>query len=80
MPKVRTTVTIEESVLRAARVAAARSGRRDSEIIEEALREHLGWNVLDQIWAKADLGEDEAMELALEAQREAREELRRAGA
>ena len=80
MPKVRTTVTIDEAVLRAARVAAARRGKRDSEVIEEALREHLGWSLLDEVWAKADLDEEEAMEIALEAQREAREELRRAGA
>ena len=68
MPKVRTTLTIDEDVLRAVRVRAARSGRRDSEVIEEAVREKLGLDLLRRIWEKADLSEDEAMALAVEAQ------------
>ncbi|HET7855848.1 MAG TPA: ribbon-helix-helix protein, CopG family [Gaiellaceae bacterium] len=72
MAKARTTVTLDEKVLRAVRVKAARSGRRDSEIIEEALRRDLGLELLDRIWAKADMDEDEAMRLAVEAQHESR--------
>jgi hypothetical protein len=68
MPKLRTTVTIDERVLRAVRVKAARSGRRDSDVIEEALRRDLGLDLLDRAWEQADLGEDEAMKLAVEAQ------------
>jgi hypothetical protein len=68
MPKVRTTLTIDEDVLRAVRVRAARSGQRDSEVIEEAVREKLGLDLLRRIWEKADLSEDEAMALAVEAQ------------
>jgi hypothetical protein len=41
MSKVRTTLTIEEDVLRAVRVRAARLGKRDSEVIEQALRRDL---------------------------------------
>jgi len=77
MSKVRTTVTLDEEVLRAVKVQAARSGKRDSDVIEEALRRDLGFELLDRLWARADLDEDEAMELALEAQREARRERRR---
>lgn len=77
MPKVRTTVTLDEEVLRAVKVKAARSGKGDSQVIEEALRKDLGFDLLDRLWAKADLSEDEAMELALEAQREARRQRRR---
>lgn len=72
MPKVRTTLTIDEEVLRAVKVRAARSGKGDSEIIEEALRRELGFEVLDRLWARNDMGEDEAMKLALEAQQWAR--------
>lgn len=68
MPKVRTTLTIDEEVLRAVRVRAARSGQRDSEVIEEAVREKLGLDLLRRIWEKTDLSEDEAMALAIEAQ------------
>ena len=72
MPKVRTTLTIDEEVLRAVRVRAARSGQRDSEVIEEAVREKLGLDLLRRIWEKADLSEDDAMALAVEAQHSTR--------
>jgi hypothetical protein len=70
MAKVRTTVTRDERVLRAIRIKAARTGCRDSEVIEEALRRDLGLDLPERIWATADLGEDEAMRLAVEAQHE----------
>jgi hypothetical protein len=72
MPKQRTTVTLDEQVLRAVRVKAARTGRRDSEVIEQALRHDLGLELLDRIWAKADLAEDEALSLAVEEQHKTR--------
>jgi hypothetical protein len=72
MPNARTTLTIDERVLRAVRIKAARTGRRDSEVIEEALRRDLGLDLMEGIWARADLDEDEAMQLAVEAQHEAR--------
>jgi hypothetical protein len=68
MPKVRTTLTIEDEVLRAVKVRAARSGMGDSEVIEEALRRDLGLDLLDKLWAKNSLHEDDAMRLAVEAQ------------
>jgi hypothetical protein len=72
MRKARTTVTLDENVLRAVRIKAARTGRRDSEVIEEALRRDLGLDLLERIWASADLDEDEAMRIAVEAQHESR--------
>jgi metal-responsive CopG/Arc/MetJ family transcriptional regulator len=72
MAKARTTVSLDERVLRAVRVKAARSGRSESEVIEDALRRYLGLDLLERIWARADLDEDEAMRLALQAQHEAR--------
>jgi predicted CopG family antitoxin len=72
MPKARTTLTIDDEVLRAVKVQAARSGKGDSEVIEEALRRDLGFDLLEHLWARNSLSEEESMELALEAQRAAR--------
>jgi hypothetical protein len=66
--KVRTTLTIDEDVLRAVRVRAARLGRRDSDVIEEAVRQQLGLDLLRRLWDSNDLAESEAMALAVEAQ------------
>lgn len=68
MAKARTTLTIDAEVLRAVKVRAARTGKGDSEVIEEALRRDLGFDLLARIWARNDMPEDEAMALALEAQ------------
>ncbi|MGH2408192.1 MAG: ribbon-helix-helix protein, CopG family [Candidatus Limnocylindrales bacterium] len=72
MPKVRTTLTIDDVVMKAVKVVAARTGKGDSEVIEESLRRDLGIDVLDRIWATNDMPEDEAMGLALEAQHASR--------
>jgi hypothetical protein len=64
----RTTVTLDEEVLRAVRIKAARSGKGDSAVIEEALRRDLGLDLLDKLWARNSLAEPEANALALEAQ------------
>lgn len=72
MPKIRTTVTIDDEVLRAVKHRAARGGRRESEVIEEALRRDLGIGLLDELWSRAGLTEKEASELAVEAQHHTR--------
>jgi len=72
MSKVRTTLTIDEDVLRAVKVRGARTGKGDSEVIEEALRRELGFDLLERLWQKNDLDEDAAMALAVEAQHETR--------
>jgi hypothetical protein len=74
--KKKVTFYLDEDVLRAARVRAARSDRRDSEIVEEALRSYLGFDVLEQVWARSDLAEDEAMKLAVSEQHALRDEKR----
>jgi Ribbon-helix-helix protein, copG family len=76
MNKVRTTLTIDPQILRAVKVRAARTGKGDSEVIEEALRRDLGFALLDEIWAKNDMPEDEAIALAVEAQHEMRKTAR----
>jgi len=72
MPKTRTTLTIDEGILAAIKVKAARLGRGESELIEEAVRASLGWDVLEDVWSRSDLSADEATDLALEGQRAAR--------
>ena len=72
MTKVRTTVTLDDAVLRAVKVRAARTGKRDSEVIEEALRRELGLDMLDRLWERNDLSEDDAMRLAVDAQHRSR--------
>lgn len=64
MARTKTTVYLDPDVLRATRVAAARAGKRDSDVVEDALREYLGLALLQRIWEKADLTEDEALKLA----------------
>lgn len=72
MAKARTTLTIDENVLRAVKLRAASTGRGDSEVIEEALRRDLGLDFLERVWARATLSESEAQELAVEAQHRTR--------
>ena len=72
MAKVRTTLTIDEEVLRAVKVRGARTGKGDSAVIEEALRRELGFDLLDRLWERDDPGERQALELAVEAQHETR--------
>jgi hypothetical protein len=53
MARRKTTVYIDEVLLRAAKVAAARSGKHEYEVFEEALRHHLGLaGVVERIWAE----------------------------
>jgi metal-responsive CopG/Arc/MetJ family transcriptional regulator len=77
MAKVRTTLTIDETVLRAVKVRAARSGKGDSEVIEEALRRELGLDLLERLWERNKLPEEEAVPLAVEAQHVSRRRQRR---
>jgi Ribbon-helix-helix protein, copG family len=72
MPKVRTTLTIDEEVLRAVKVRAARTGKGDSEVIEEALRREIGLDLLERLWQRDDIGDEDALALALEAQHSTR--------
>jgi len=77
MAKVRTTLTIDETVLRAVKVRAARSGKGDSEVIEEALRRELGLDLFERLWERNKLPEQEAVALAVEAQHASRRRQRR---
>lgn len=72
MAKARTTLTIDEEVLRAVKVRGARTGKGDSEVIEDALRRELGFDLLDRLWENTDIGEDAALALGVAAQHKTR--------
>jgi hypothetical protein len=77
MAKVRTTLTLEEEVMRLVKMRAVRDGKSDSEVIEESLRRDLGLTLLDNLWAKNRLSEGKAMQVALKAQHSTRARRRR---
>jgi predicted transcriptional regulator len=80
MSKTRTTVTLDDDVFRAVRIKAARTGKRDSQVIEEAIRRDLGLDELAEIWAKVTpAGEEEGTDLATDELRAMRKERRGEG-
>jgi len=78
MAKERLTVYLDPDVARALRVSASRRGMRDSEVVEEALRDKLAFTALDHIAATATLDWEEALELAVRVQHETRRKARKA--
>src|SRR2546430_2148785 len=66
MTRRRMTVELDEELVDAAGEEAARTGRSDNDVIEDALREHFGRprpSVVDAVWARnatTPLSEDEA--------------------
>jgi hypothetical protein len=75
MNRAKTTLMIDERLLRRLRVRAARSGKTLTEVVESALREGLG--VVDRVRVSG-ADEDEALLLASEAVHEVRAARRRA--
>lgn len=75
MAKIKTTLAIEESLIRQVRIRAARSNKSQSAVLEAALREGLG--VIDRIRSKARLSEEEALDLASEVVHEVRSQSRK---
>jgi hypothetical protein len=57
------TVYLEDDLLRATKVAAARTGKRDYQVVEQALRAYLGLELLERVGARSKLTEDEALDL-----------------
>ena len=62
----KTTVYLDEELLRGAKVMAARTDRKDYEVLEAALRQYLGVDVLERVWARSDLTDDEGLKVAYE--------------
>jgi hypothetical protein len=67
MTRRKTTLYLDDELLRATAERAARSGRQENDIIEEALRRYLGLEaVVRRIQARGDLDEDESVVVAYE--------------
>ncbi len=48
------------------RVAAARAGKHDYQVVEDALRAYLGLELLEQVGSRSTVGEAEALDMAYE--------------
>jgi hypothetical protein len=72
--KKQTTLTIDERVLTALEARATRTGLSVDELVEAVLRKELGFDLLDRLQQRNDMTEEEAMTLAIEAQRAFRHE------
>jgi hypothetical protein len=65
MARRRTTLYLDDELLQAAAERAARTGRAQRDVIEEALRRYLGLETtVRRIQARGDLDEDESLALA----------------
>ncbi len=65
------TVTLDEALRRALKARAARTGSHQSQVMEEALRHFLGFELLERLWAHNQMDEEAATALAVEAQHRA---------
>lgn len=74
MAKVKTTLSLDEELMRHVRVRAARTGRTQSDVLEQALREGLG--MIERIRSKNESTEEEALALASKAVHDVRSEER----
>jgi predicted transcriptional regulator len=66
------TIYIDEDLLLRVKEVAARSRKKDYEVLEDALRSHLAMDVFDEARRQSRLSEDKALELAYEAVRNLR--------
>lgn len=78
MAKEKVTIYLTPEVARAMRVSAARRGIKDSEVVEEALRERFLFAAFERLDRNSDLSAEEALELAVRVQHESREKRRKA--
>lgn len=72
--KAKLTAYVDPLLHRAMKVRAARTGRKESEIVEEALKRHLGFRALEESQALSTLSEEEAMRIAIDVVKEVRRE------
>lgn len=65
-PRRKTTFSIDADLLRLTKIAAAREDKAEYQVIEDALRNHLGVDLIRRIQARAGMDPDEAEKLAIE--------------
>ena len=64
MARRKTTMYIDDQLLKATKILAARTGRREYEIVDEALRSYLGFDVVETVWQRSRLSEEQAQAIA----------------
>jgi hypothetical protein len=64
MARRKTTVYLDEDVLRASRVFAARTGQHEYEIVNAALRSFLGLAAVQRVWERSQLTDEGAAAVA----------------
>jgi hypothetical protein len=62
--------------MKAVKLRAARTGRGDSQVIEESLRRDMGLDLFERLWESNGLPERDATALAVEAQHQTRQRRR----
>lgn len=66
------TLYLDAEILQATQAVAARTRRDESSVIEDALRNYLGLDVVEDVWGRSDLSEAQALALADEEKHAAR--------
>ncbi len=64
MARKKTTVYMDEDLLKAAKIMAVRTGKKEYQVLEDALRQYLGLGVIEKVWRRGTLREDQALRLA----------------
>lgn len=64
MARKKTTIYLDEDLLKAAKIMAARTGKKEYQVFEEALQQYLGLGVIETVWRRSRLQEDQALRLA----------------
>lgn len=64
MARKKTTVYLDEDLLKAAKIVAVRTGKKEYQVLEDALRQYLGLSVIEKVWRRGTLREDQALRLA----------------
>jgi len=64
MARRKTTVYIEEDLLKAAKILAVRTGKKEYQVLEDALKQYLGLSVIETVWRRSTLREDQGLRLA----------------
>ncbi|MHB8511625.1 MAG: hypothetical protein ACYDCC_05545 [Actinomycetota bacterium] len=76
----KTTYLISEELVRATKIAAAREDKPEYQIVEDALRKHLGGDLIARIRERAAMPESAAAKLAVAESRAARKSRRKSRA
>lgn len=75
----KTTIYIDSDVLRATKLRAVREDKPDYQVIEDALRRHLGLDLIERIQTRVNMSEEDATRIAVDETRAVRRKRRNSG-